>query len=88
MEQSSTVNDEEQESEKNTSNSENDAGSVKVFDWEAAFAALERRRRKEAEKLGIPYVPPVPPEASLSSISNNGLVTISFTKDMQVLDFN
>ena len=35
----------------------------------------------------MPPPPPVPPEASLSAISNTGLVTISFTKDMRVLEF-
>ena len=90
MEESTTVSEDADETEENASSTENDTGSTYVFDWRAAFAALERRRRKEAERLGIQYVPlppPVPPKASLSSISNKGLVTISFSEDMRVLDF-
>ena len=37
--------------------------------------------------LGIPYIPPVQSKASLSAISSTGLVTISFTEDMRVLNF-
>ena len=35
------------------------------FDWEAAFAELERLRQKKAEEEGVVYVPPVPPQVTV-----------------------
>ena len=56
--------------------------STAVFDWEAAFAELERRRKKKAEEAGEVYVPPAPPQVSSVTIDDTGLVKIFFTKDM------
>ena len=56
--------------------------STAVFDWEAAFAELERRRKKKAEEAGEVYVPPTPPQVSSVTIDDTGLVKIFFTKDM------
>ena len=53
-----------------------------MFDWEAAFAELERRRKKKAEEAGEVYVPPTPPQVSSVTIDDTGLVKIFFTKDM------
>ena len=52
---------------------------LSTFDWESAFAELERRRRKEAKESGHEYVPSLPPKAIISSITNLGLVTIKFS---------
>ena len=60
--------------------------SFAVFDWEAAFEELERRRKKIAEEEGEVYVAPVPPKAKLESISSYGIVEISFTQPMKPFD--
>ena len=62
---------------------ETEVESQKVFDWEAAFAELERKRRKKAEQDGVVYVPPSPPEVTSIDIDETGLVTIHFSEVMQ-----
>lgn len=58
-------------------------GSQKEFDWQTAFAELERKRQKAAEESATQYVPPSPPKASIRSIDESGLLTISFSEDMR-----
>ena len=92
VQQTSEVNQEEDAEADSAEEAESesvDTGPVKVFDWQAAFAALQRKKRKEAERLGIPYIPPpppIPPEASLSEISDTGQVKITFSKDMVIIE--
>jgi len=58
----------------------------KTNDWESAFELRENQRRQELEAKGIKYTPPVPPEARLESISDTGLLVITFTEDMKDLE--
>ena len=42
-----------------------DGQSQASFDWEKAFAELERREKKKKEEQGAAYVPPMPPVAAI-----------------------
>ena len=75
--------DEDQDQESVDDAEINDVIDYPAFDWQAAFAALEAKRKREAEEAGEVYVAPEPPQASLKSISDRGVVSISFSQSMK-----
>ena len=62
-----------------------DLTQARYFDWEKAFTRrnelLERQNKKKAEQ-GAGYTPPKAPVVTLSQITNEGRVTLTFSEDM------
>lgn len=55
------------------------------FIWELAFASFEEQERKRKIEKGASYISPSAPTLAISTITDTGKVTLTFSEDMWVI---